>query len=149
GGVVRDDDRAIHLRVADGHPPAVPTDPGLEVGRRIEVLRRDAVGRTRLKAYLLEVQRECAQANCFADRPFQVLRGRRHYFDPGVAGVALLATDLDPLNVELDPQVHELVEDLREDHGVDDVSADLDDLGIPLFQRHDSSDATITPSNND
>src|SRR5262249_38315839 len=28
GGVVRDDDRAIHLRVADGHPPAVPTDPG-------------------------------------------------------------------------------------------------------------------------
>src|SRR5262249_28138114 len=80
---------------------------------------------------------------------FQVLRGRRHYFDPGVAGVALLATDLDPLDVELDPQVHELVEDLREDHGVDDVSADLDDLGIPLFQRHDSPDATITPSNND
>ena len=55
--------------------------------------------------------------------------------DAGVAGVGLVLTDVELLDLVLDPEPHQLVHDARQHQRVDDMTPQLDDPRVALVVR--------------
>jgi hypothetical protein len=115
---------AVHLGAVDADPLALETHVGLEVGRRVELVGKDAVGGGRRDHGVLGGDRHGAvllhrREDLLEVRPVAAVDA-----DDGPRDVGLGAPDVEREDLELALEVHDVVHDLGHHERVDQVPLD-------------------------
>jgi hypothetical protein len=112
----------------DRPPPAAEPDLGGQVRRGVERGREDARFRRADEVDVARVLRDRAQPGQALQDLAQVLGGSRAHAQPGDGGVGLARSDAHVEDLERAVEVHDLIQDLRQDERIDDVSAEPHDF---------------------
>ncbi len=121
-------DPAVHLDALDGPPPPPDSHGRGEVGGRVERGREHPMLGGRRQPGIFQGDGHRAQAGQAGENRLEGAGGGRADFQAGGGRVHLALADGQVQDLEGPVEIHDLIQDLRQDERIDDVSADVDDL---------------------